>query len=209
MAFIPVPGVIEVKLDHTYFGTGGKGMVMHYIINGGGAWTIPDINDCLDALVTWWDTHLQPLMSPQVTLNRIRARDLSTVNSLQGETTAGLPLTGTRSGTPLTANVVLALKKVTGFTGKSFRGRVYHFGLCSGDVINTNYCTTATINSLEAAYNESLVLVGGLNNYDQVLVSRYADKQPRTTGILTLIQDFQAVDQRFDTNRKKLPKGTA
>lgn len=209
MAFVPAPGIVEIKFDFTYFGTGGKGFVVHYGKDVPGSWTLTQIDDLLASLVTWWDETYQPLMSPQCTLNRIRARDLTTENGLQSETTEGLPLVGTRTGTPLQAQVVFALKKVTGLTGRSFRGRVYHFGLTASDITGTNNVTTATINALETAWNEALVLVGNEAVYSMGLCSKYTNGQPRVEAFTTVIQRFAAVDSRVDTNRLKLPKGTA
>lgn len=209
MAFVPVTNVVEVKFDHTYFGVGGKGWVFHYALVSQGAWDASLLQELLTLLVSWWDVSMQPLMSAQVTLNRIRARDLTTENGLQWETTTGLPLTGTRAGTPLQANAVLSLKKVTGFTGRSFRGRMYHFGLVTADIVNTNFISTATINALEAGYEEALLIPGAVEQYQMVLASKYSDGQQRPVGIATSVFDIQAVDSRIDTNRLKLPKGSA
>lgn len=209
MAFVPATNVAEVKFSHTLLGAPDKGWVLHYVQNPVAAWTIAKLEDLAAACITWWDVHMQPLMNTSTRLDRVRIRDITTESGLQVDSTAGLPLTGSRAGTAAPPQVVLSIKKSTGFTGKTFRGRVYQFGMVTADLGTPVLVTSTYLNLVEAAWNEALFLVGGVGNYDLVLVSRQEDGQPRATGQIAIVTNMAAVDQRIDTNRKKLPRGSA
>lgn len=209
MPFVPTPGVAEVKFSHTINGAPDKGWVLHYTRDGGEAWTVDTLEDLNQALVAWWNLRQKPLMHSSTRLDRIRSRDISTLNSFQAETTAGLPISGTRAGVSVPNQIVLSVKKITGFTGKSFRGRIYQFGFVQADLGTPVLVTNAFLNSVEQAWADSLLIVGALDNYNHVLVSKYSNGNPRIEGQIALIQSMGVVDQRVDTNRKKLPKGSA
>lgn len=208
MAFVPVPNIVEVFCEHTYAGAPGKGWVLHYdAVNT--PWTLEMMDDLAGAIITWWNTYIKPTVNSQVVFERIRMRELSSVNSLVFDTSTGLPLVGTRAGTPTQSQVVLSVKKGTGIAGKSFRGRVYHFGFNTGDLSTANTVSTAYSSLVETAWQEALLHIGTLDQYGLVVVSRETGGQPRVTGVATAVTQMSLVDRRVDTNRLKLPKGGA
>lgn len=208
MAFVPATNVVEMFVEHQYQGAQGKGYVLHYA-NTLGAWTLPLMADLATTFISNWNTHMKPLVNNQTVLERIRMRDLTTISGLVYDTAAGLPISGTRAGTPTQSQVVISVKKNTGLAGKSYRGRVYHFGFNQGDFSVANNLSTAYTSSIETAWNELVLLVGASADYEMMLVSKFTGGQPRASAEVTPITNMTLVDRRVDTNRLKLPKGGA
>lgn len=208
MAFVPATNTIEMFVEHQYQGAQGKGYVLHYK-NSLGAWTLALMADLATTFIANWNTHMKPLVNNQTVLERIRMRDLTTISGLVYDTAAGLPIAGTRTGTPTQSQVVISVKKNTGLAGKSYRGRVYHFGFNQGDFSAPNNLSTSYTASVETAWNELILLVGASGDYEMVLVSKFTGGQPRVSAEVTPITNMTLVDRRVDTNRLKLPKGGA
>ena len=208
MPFVPALGVVEVFVEHQYQGAQGKGYVMHYD-NSLGPCTLPLMAELATEIIDWWNVQMKPLVNNQTVLERIRMRDISTAEGLVYDTASGLPISGTRAGTPTQSQVVISVKKNTGLAGKSQRGRVYHFGFNQGDFSVANNLSTAYTTLVETAWNAALSLVGATANYDMQLVSKFTGGQPRATAEVRPITNMTLVDRRVDTNRLKLPKGGA
>lgn len=202
MPFVPVTNIAEVFVEHNLNDTPDKGWVLHYEKTAG-AWTQETLVDLGEALITWWDTNLQPLVGAHMSLTRIRLRDLTTQNGLIADVTSTLPITGTLSGTPPSNNVAWSLKKMTGFSGRSFRGRVYHMGMTES-VVNGNLIDTGHGNSVITAWNEALFLSGGVADYGMVVVSKYSGGSPRVLGLATDCIAIAAADYRVDTRRDRM-----
>lgn len=208
MPFVPATNIVEVFMEHQYHGVQGKGYVLHYD-NSLGPWTLPLMAELATELIDWWTVQMRPLVNNQTVLERIRMRDITQAEGLVYDTSTGLPLAGSRAGTPVQSQVVISVKKATGLAGKSQRGRVYHFGFNQGDFTGTNTLSTAYTALVETAWNAALGLVGATANYDMQLVSKFTGGQPRTIAEVRPITAMSLVDRRVDTNRLKLPKGGA
>jgi len=90
----------------------------------------------------------------------------------------------------------------TGIAGRSFRGRTYLAGLIASEVVN---------NQLDGG--RALGMVSGLDqvrqdmaalNFFLVVVSRVHNGAPRVTGVATTVTSILAVDNRVDTQRRRL-----
>jgi hypothetical protein len=202
MPFVPAINVAEVFIEHNFNNKPGVGWVLHYE-NSLGSWTAALLADLALQLVTWWDTSMQPLMTGSVHLERVRLRDITVQNGIVAEYTTGLPLTGSRAGASMPANVALSVKKNTGLAGKSFRGRVYQFGMAEGDV-TVNTVETAYVTPLLAAWNEALLLIGASADYVMVLASKYSGNAPRPTALVSEVTSFSLADRTVDTRRDRL-----
>lgn len=202
MAFVPVTGIAEVFMEHNLNDKSGVGWVLHYEKTLG-AWTNATLVDLAEQLIVWWDTHLQPLVGAHMALTRVRLRDLSTQNGLIADVTSTLPINGTLSGTPPSNNVAWSLKKSTGLSGRSFRGRIYHMGMTES-VVNANLIDTSHGNAVITAWNEALFFSGGVADYGMVVVSKYSGGNPRVLGLATDCIAIAAADFRVDTRRDRL-----
>lgn len=207
MAFVPALNVVRVFLEHTLNNKPGVGWVLHFETSLS-PWTTAQMADLGSELVTWWNTSMRPLMSTGVALNRIRMREMSSQSSLVADYDTGLPILGSRAGTDLPANIAFCLKFGTGLAGKSFRGRVYQFGMVEADV-SVNNVSSAYALSVRTAWTNGLLHVGALADYGLVVCSFQTLGQPRVTAEVTPVTNVSYVDLRVDTQRRRLTKGGA
>lgn len=158
------------------------------------------------AVASWFDTEMQTLMTAGFTLQRLIIRDLSVADSWVTDWVGILPLTGSLAGNSMPSNVCWALKKKTGFAGRSFRGRIYHMGL-SEDVVSGNYVDSTYAASVLDAWNELITQAAEAGDgWDMVVCSRFADGVERTTGVATLVTGIVNTDLIVDTQRRRLPR---
>lgn len=202
MAFVAVPNVIEVFLEHTFNGKTNIGWVLNYETTGT-TWTPSTATDLMAGLIAWWNTEMKPLMTADVALTRVRSRVLTTATSGIGERTVGLPINGTRAGNSMPANVAFSLKKNTGLAGRSNRGRIYQFGMAEADVAQ-NFVTTGYALDCVAAWTEALLFVGDPDSFGMVVASKYSNKAPRPVGVATDVTSISYADLRVDTRRDRL-----
>ena len=205
MAFVPATDTIRVFFEHSIHGNSGHGWVMHFQPALAGV-TIAKMEDLAAELVDWWDTNVRAFMGNYVALQRLRLLDLSTAESFEFTWSTGLPITGTRVGTDLPANLAFCMKLSTGLSGRSNRGRIYFFGMVEGDVTG-NSVTSTYANGVRSAANALKTLVGSEDTYGLVVASFISGGQPRVTAQVTPVIDASYVDLRVDTQRRRLPTG--
>jgi len=202
MPFIPVPNTAQVEVV-ARIGAETVQNVLHY---SGGDNTDPiALTNLAGAINLLWETHVAPLISNRVVGSVVSAIDLST------QFGAGVEVLSTWSGgidnavdEALPNNVALAFKKSTGLRGRSFRGRIYHYGLTESQVALNTVDTTVRAN-LEVAYNQLITVTAGSVDWTMQVVSRYSEGAPRATGIATPVIDIASVDGVVDTQRRRLP----
>jgi len=200
MAFIPVPGVVQVELIYQWDSQTVE-TVLHY-----------DADDPIDSteyaamgaqLVTLWNANLKGAISTPVTLTQIKFTDLSADIGPVLNYSTGLPLVGTLTGPSLPNNCALVITKRTPLRGRSYRGRIYHPGLGEADV-TANAVAAARVTALLTAYGALRTFTAGAKNYYMCVVSRYTDNAPRVTGIATRVNGF-TTDGMVDSQRRRLP----
>lgn len=202
MAFVPVTNVVETFIEHTFHGKQGVGWVLHYETDMG-AWTNLLLADFAAQLIAWWAAEMKPNVTNQVSLTRIRMRDLTTQNGLVLDVIPGTSQVGTLTGQAMPGNVAFSIKKNTGYAGRSFRGRIYQFGFNEADVDGNNI-GVGRASAYVDAWNEARLLVGSLGDYGMVVVSKYSGNAPRVTGLKTDVASFTYSDLRVDTRRDRL-----
>lgn len=199
MPFIPVPNTARVELRYTQ---NDQQIANVFHVEAEAPLTVGDLSNIGSTFVEWWGEHLD-IVSSAVTLREIDLRDLSTASGLGILYNTGLPLTGATLSPPMPNNVTLAIKWGTGLTGRSFRGRSYHVGLCESQVTQSQL-ESSVVPTILASYNALPSLVT-TNGYTMVVVSRYANNAPRVTGVTTPILNAAYADTVIDSQRRRLP----
>jgi hypothetical protein len=200
VAFVPVPNTAQFAMRFTEQGQQVEN-VFH--LHDTTPWVA-------SAMLTWcaffkagWVASLQSLVTYQLSLNSIIARDISTEFGAGVEYSDGLPLIGDDfdGGAPM--NVTLAIKWATGLAGRSFRGRTYHLGIINNQITDSRI-SGALVSDLQAAYSalKTAVEVGSVK---MVVVSRVTGGVPRTTGVATPITGV-SVNAVTDSQRRRLPE---
>lgn len=202
MAFIPVPNVAQVNVRGTYLNEQVENTL--YVRQNVG-WTAESLSLMCGAIATWFQASMLPLLSTFYTFREAYAVDLTTVSSGTATASPVSTATGGTAGDPLPGNVALCASFRTGSRGRSFRGRNYVCGLVEPNVTGNNIASTWA-NSVVNAYEQLLIPDEWLATIQEwVVVSRYANNQPRSSGIATRITDVLVVDTFVDSQRRRLP----
>jgi len=200
MARIPSPNVAEVIM--TFLQDGQYLINKHHFINTAG-WDEGSLNNLGTAVREWFNTELRDQVAPSVSLVAIDVIDLSPDSGLGISVTTGLPITGGATGASLPNSVTVAVKKGTGFTGRSFRGRTYHVGMPES-VVTNNTISTTYIAQLVDKYTQLFEPLGPLIPASLCVLSEVADGEPRASGICTPVTGI-GVDPIVDNQRRRLP----
>lgn len=200
-ARINSPGVAEIDMLYTY---NGQLVMNRFHVKREGAWDSAMLNTLAAAFITWFDTFMKSGASNGLTLNAVRATDLSTANNPQVIVTTGLPSTGTGGTADLPNNVTVAVKWTTGLRGRSARGRTYHLGLHSNQIA-VNTVVTGSIAGLKAAYEELIAAVEGASDGVLSVLSERTGNAPRTEGIAYQIVGVD-INPTLDSQRRRLPE---
>lgn len=136
------------------------------------------------------------------------------------------PIVGSNGGTALPNNVTVAIELKTDHLGRSFHGRQYVVGLCSGqyDVDTPNQLKAASLVDLPAAYNElrtkladfefkTLDIPDAVNDTFAMQVMSYVGGPGSTTAapihrspaLNTTVTNCILSDPYLDSMRRRLP----
>lgn len=199
MAFIPVPGVVEVT---PVFRQDSQEAVNVLHVRPVGAITPAAMTAIASIYAVWWIAAIKPIAAPNLSLQEVRCRNLTTESAGGVSYTTGLPSAGTVGSGALPNAVTLAVKWSTGLVGRSFRGRTYHLGLSEIQVTD-NTVEPVALAALLNAYDE-LREEYAAQDYPMVVVSRFTNNAPRVTGIATPITTV-TINNIVDVQRRRLP----
>ncbi len=108
---------------------------------------------------------------------------------------------------PLPNNVTLSIKKESGLTGRSARGRTYWIGVPQDRLLtaNENLLEAAYVVDVVAAIDQIRGAINSVGTWQAVLVSRFTAGAPRSEGVTFPWITTSNVDTRIDTLRGRLP----
>ena len=106
-----------------------------------------------------------------------------------------LNLPGGGAGTPITSQVAILVKKVTGFAGRAFAGRFYVPGLEEGNVDADNLIAGAVLTNMQTSADDFLSAIEG--NVGTMVIDHAAAID--STPVVSLL-----VDQLVATQRRRL-----
>ena len=202
MAFQAVINAVEIDVIYTYNGIGVQNVFYAHAPAGYVLLDLQQLAGTIDGVVGGgWLTE-QPTEAVYV---RTEVRGLTVENDLAASdgTSTG---PGTNAGVALPNNVTLSIKKESGLTGRSARGRTYWIGIprtettVGDENILTNVYVTAVVANVELIRTG----INGLATWNAVLVSRFTGGAERTVGKTFPWISSVAIDQRVDTQRNRL-----
>lgn len=214
--FVPCPGVAEVALLYTKSGSELR-TVLHFYSGDAGPITVSELTGLGVAVNDAWDSALQLTFATDVVYRGCQVVDLTTATSPGVEIPLATPLAGIMGGQVLPNNVALAIKKLTLMRGRSFRGRIYHFGFSAAALSDSDHMTSGTVTNMISAYETFFAAVEGLAApFVHVVVSRYSGVEsyddngrtkyrpiPRVEGLHTPVVNL-AADTALDSQRRRL-----
>lgn len=202
MAFQAVPDTVEIDMIFTLNGQPAQNVFYAELVGG---YVLADLVALATQIdVNWqgnWRTE-QPLECSYI---RTEVRGLAVQNDIStSDNTSANP--GSDPSAALPGNVTFAVKKESGLTGRSARGRTYWVGIPQNKLVGSNE------NTLTAAYITALVFnvdsvrtsINAVAGWLPVLVSRFTGGVARPTGITFPWISSTNVDIVVDTQRGRL-----
>ena len=200
MAFQPVPDTAEVTLVFTQ---NGENITNTFHAEKPGGYNLGEISALADLVDNSVAANIRPVITIDCTYVRTEVRGLAVENDLfDVDGTNGGPGADPTEGLP--NSVTLSLKKSSGFTGRSARGRWYWIGLPVNALdTNENFLTAARAADAVIAVNtlRGDVLAGP---WTPVIVSRFAGGVQRPVGVTFDWIDTVAVNNGVDSQRGRL-----
>jgi len=203
MAFQSVPETAEI--NHIFSLNAQIVQNTHYAKRPGG-YGLADLQNLADAIDGVFLTTFVNDMPPEAIYLRTEVRGLELENDQIATAFVGTGA-GTDPNSALPNNVTFAIKKLSGLTGRSARGRVFWIGIPRNKLSGVNE------NLLDAAYAALIVediefvrtTIEGLAGWDAVLVSRFTGGAARDTGVTFPWITTSNTDLIVDTHRGRLP----
>lgn len=200
MAFQSVPETAEIVIK--YLGN-TQNMVTVLQARLPGGYALVDLIALAAAVDAAVATSWLPIQTLDVTYIDTTVRGLEFIND-QETANGSSSGPGASVNTGLPGNVTHSIKKSTGLTGRSARGRVFWIGMPRNVLqINENLLTIADSQAIEDAVDAMRVAIAA-TIWTPVVVSRFLDKLPRTTGATFTWIASQAVDINVDSQRRRL-----
>lgn len=194
MTFVPAPGIVQIAPIFDLKGQRCEN-VYHYRV--GGTIDRAKLQAMAITYLTWFVAH-NNLFSDSLGLQLIYCRDLSTANSQTFDFVPTGTTDGSRTSPTLPNNCTLAVKRETGFAGRSRRGRLYWTGITEDMLSDSNSLLQATAAALAAAQNTLLAAQIADNAAQEVVLHR-------KLGTGSDVVEYTVTDFVIDSQRRRLP----
>ncbi len=203
MAFQAVPNTAQVNMIYSFNSV--PALNTFYAERDGG-YALSDLQALADRIDLAWPITFQNDQPSEVDYVKTEVRGLAVENDLVAESAVSAG-TGTHIGVSLPNNVTFSIKKTSGLTGRSARGRTYWIGVPRDQVGNPdeNHLLVAYADAIVADIDFIRIEIENVGLWKAVLVSRFANKVKRTTGKTFPWLSTVRVDAQVDTNRGRLP----
>lgn len=201
MAFQSVPNTVQITVVYQQnFET----MQNTFYAKFGGVYQQADLQALADNIDVTVGTFWRPIQTQDCSYIRTEVLGLEFENDLTAESavTAG-PGTDVDEGLP--NSVTIAIKKSSGLTGRSARGRNYWMGMPAGELAgNENLVKDDYVTSVEVALDLIRTATDTTLSFEAVLVSRFANGVARAFGITFKWLSTTCVNAFVDTQRGRL-----
>ena len=202
MAFQPVLNTISLFLEYQMPGGARVGNSLNVLDDLAGV-TAPRVEGLVTLVNVWAQTaSAKGARSNEVGLTRINARDMSVEFGEVVDFLVNPAIVGTVATPAMPANVTLSVKFGTGLAGRSARGRAYHVGIAEG-MVSGDFVTNSPATNILAHWT-SLRTALIADDFQLVVVSRQHDGVVLPAGVVRPVTQITLVDQRVDTQRRRL-----
>ncbi len=204
MAFQKV--VATAEIDHIFTLNGVLVQNTHYAFLPGG-YGLADLQALADKIDLVFPTTFVTEQPPEAIYIRTEVRGLEFENDqVASQGLSNGP--GTNGTNTMPNNVTFSIKKSSGLTGRSARGRVFWIGVPNGviDPVNENLVTGVWAAAVVADIDFIRTQIATVGLWQAVLVSRVKDNLPRTEGKTFPWLSTTNIDLRVDTHRGRLPQ---
>ncbi len=165
--------------------------------------TLNDMQGLATALHTWYTASLKPNLATGIALAEINVVDLTTQTAPTFLLSISPVEPGTGGVSVMPGNVAWCASLRTLARGRSFRGRFYVPGMPSNSVTFPNSVFVSWAGQIQTALAQ-LLTPANVANLLWVIASRYFNKLPRASGIVTPVASITG-DLTLDSQRRRLP----
>ena len=203
MAFQPVVDTVEIDMIFTQNGVVAQNVFYAELVGG---YILADLQALATQVDIQWQGTWRAQQPPEVSYVRTEVRGLALPNDITASANANAN-PGTHAGGALPNNVTIAIKKSSGLTGRSARGRTYWIGVPTSvlSTVDENNLTPAYVALAVAAVDSIRTSIIAVPPWLPVLVSRFENSAPRSTGKTFPWVTTVNVDVRVDSQRGRLP----
>lgn len=204
MAFQPVADTAEIAMIFTNNGVTVQNVYYALRPGGYGQADLQALADVIDAIFL---TTFMTEVTVECAYVRTEVRGLAVINDLIATQNAGAGI-GTHIGAPTPNNCTFAIKKSSGLTGRSARGRTYWVNIPRQvlDATDENLVGAAWAAAVVANVDFVRIQIATVGLWQAVLLSRFTEGVQRPTGFTFPWLATSNVDLRVDTMRGRLPQ---
>lgn len=203
MAFQKVPETADVSVIHTCNGVTVQNSVAARKVGG---YNTADLSSLANIVDQYYAANVLPYLSAALIYVKTEVRGLDDINDQVVENVDGSGFGGIASN-PLPNNVSYVIKRLSGLTGRSARGRLYIPGIPeNARQTDENYITSAFNISMVGGWDSIRSAIGAVG-WVPVIVSRYSEGVKRAEGVTFVWNATSNTDLRLDTRRGRLPPG--
>ncbi len=203
MAFQSVPETAQI--DHIFTLNGEPVQNVHYARHPGG-YNQVQLQALADAIDLVFPATYFNNMPPEVIYVRTEVRGLEFENDLTAQQNLSSG-PGIHAGNVSPNQVTFAIKKTSGLTGRSARGRTFWIGIARNelDPLNENMLLVTYADGLVTNLASVRNSINATGLWESVLVSRFSAGSQRPVGVTFDWTGQNYVDLRVDTLRGRLP----
>jgi len=195
MAHVVIPnGIRTVLRGHASFG----GELLH-VFHFRAPTATPSAADCAAVnsnILPWWNTQYKNMCNTGVMLDDVTSTSIAEVPGPQAQGVSGI--LGTRIGQFCTPDTTMCVKFATGLSGRTNRGRIYPWPMCTGDLLLPDeYRVTASYRAAMVGVLNNLIGIMNTAGYPMVVRSGVdAALHPVSLAV--------AVDDYIDSQTRRL-----
>jgi len=203
MGFQAVPDVAEVDVIYSYNAKIVQNTFYGLMVGG---YALSDLQALADEVSLRVNGNFLAQQPPEAIYLRTEVKGLAFINDQVATSVIGNG-PGIHTGSALPNNVTFSIKKTSGQTGRSARGRAYWIGIPANELVlaNENLLEAAYVVLLVAAVEQIRQAINFVGIWQAVLVSRITLGVQRPTGITFPWVGVENVDTQIDTNRGRMP----
>lgn len=195
--------VARVEMD--YLDDKGQNMSNIFHAHDPAGWDYTKLVALAGGFVSWWDTDLSPIASNKVSLIRVIATDLTSLDGARAILSLTVPSPGGSTDPLLPNNVTIAVEGVTAKRGRGVQSRFFMPGLPES-AVSGDFIDGAVLSSIIAAADQLLTILAALDGSPELVVlHRVVGGVKLLAQTWDAIQRFTATDTTIDSMRTRLP----
>jgi len=166
-----------------------------------GDWGIPELGQACQALASAWVNDVMTSLSSRTTFVRIEARGERAQDDVSFEFVPPGPVNGQRGGDPLPPQCCFCVTHLTGFAGRSNRGRTY-FGMLSKNDVAFGQLDEALAIGLRNGLQSVRNIMNSIGWF-HVVVSRVRNRVRLPVAQTVEVIGYKYTDLVVDTQRRR------